>query len=152
MFVRDGAARRGHKVHALLVTEPLRKTSSVLDVEELFGSRDGAYLTNLSSILATFTIAGPASENVLRKLVEVDLSARSARKPFCLEAGLAKVHSTIVRLNLGPSGVVPAFDIYCGRDYAEYVWDALLEAGHEYGMAPFGLDAHDNLQGAKGGS
>lgn len=138
--------------HALLVTEPLKKTSSPLDVEGVLDFRDGINLTNLSSVLAAFTIAGPSSENVLRKLVEVDLSAREARKPFCLEAGLAKVHSTIVRLNVGPSGVVPAFDIYCGRDYAEYLWDALIEAGREYGVAPFGLDAHDDLHGAKGAS
>ncbi len=138
--------------HALLVTEPLKKTASVLDVEGVFGFRDGTNLTNLSSTLAAITIAGPTSETVLNKLVEVDLSGREARKPFCLEAGLAKVHSTIVRLNVGSFGVVPAFDIYCGRDYAEYIWDALIEAGREAGIAPFGLDAHDRLKGDRSGS
>lgn len=137
--------------HALLVTEPF-KSASVLDVEGVLRIRDGANLTNLSSILAAFTIAGPSSETVLRRLVEVDLSAREVRRPFCLEAGLAKTHSTIVRFDVGPSGGVPTFDIYCGRDYAEYVWDGLMEAGHEYDIAPFGLDAHDRLKGARGPS
>lgn len=134
--------------HALLVTEPF-KSASALDVEGMLRFRDGANLTNLSSILAAFTIAGPSSETVLRKLVEVDLSAREARRPFCLEAGLAKIHSTIVRFDVGSSGGVPAFDIYCGRDYAEYVWDGVMDAGHEYGITPFGLDAHAKLRGAR---
>ena len=136
------------KEHALLLTQPFKSTS-VLDVEGMLKLEDGANLTNLSSILAGFTIGGPSSEAVLRKLVQVDLSGRETGGPFCLEAGLAKVHSTIVRFDGKSSGGTIAFDVYCGRDYAEYVWDAIIEAGHEYGIAPFGLDAQDRLGGSR---
>ena len=138
--------------HALLVTQPFQETVPVLGIGEgLLGFREGINLTNLSSTLAGFSLAGPSSENVLRKLVEVDLSSSTgAGRPFCLEAGLAKVHSIIVRSDVEFSGQgVPSFDFYCGRDNAEYIWDALMEAGHEFGIAPFGLEAHDRLLGAR---
>ncbi len=132
------------KEHALLLTKPFASTS-VLDIEGIQRSEDGANLTNVSSTLAGFTVAGPSGEAVLRKLVQVDLSGREGGGPFCLEAGLAKVHSTIVRFDWTSSGGTIAFDVYCGRDYAEYVWDAIMEAGHEYGILPFGSDAHERL-------
>jgi glycine cleavage system aminomethyltransferase T len=137
--------------HALVVTPPFQRTDSVLGIGEAVQElMEGIHLTDLSSILSGFSLTGPSSETLLRKLVEVDVSSRGAHRPFCLEAGLAKVHSTIVRSDRGPSGDgVPSFDLYCGRDYAEYVWDALMASGHEFGIAPFGLEARDRLLGAR---
>jgi glycine cleavage system aminomethyltransferase T len=135
------------KEHALLLTQPFNSTS-VIGVEGVLKSEDGANLTNVSSTLAGLTVAGPSSEAVLRKLVQVDLG-RETGGPFSSEAGLAKVHSTIVRFDGKSSAGTIAFDVFCGRDYAEYVWDAIIEAGHEYGIAPFGLDAHDRLGGSR---
>src|SRR2546428_9495166 len=115
------------KERALLLTQPFKSTS-VLDVEGMLKLEDGANLTNVSSILAGFTFGGPSSEAVLRKLVQVDLSGRGAGGPFCLEAGPARGHSTRARFAGKSSGGTIAFDVYCGRGYAEYVGGAFNEA------------------------
>src|SRR5256712_11033619 len=115
------------KERALLLTQPFQSTS-VLDVEGMPKLEDGANLTNVSSILAGFTVGGPSSEAVLRKLVQVDLSGRETGGAFCLEAGLAKVPSKIYGFHWKSSGGTIAFDVYCGRGYAEYVGGAFNEA------------------------
>ena len=40
---------------------------------------------------------------------------------------------------------LPGYDIYVSREYGEYIWDAMLEAGHEYGIVPFGVETLKQL-------
>jgi hypothetical protein len=40
-----------------------------------------------------------------------------------------------------------SFDLYFARGYAEYLWDALSEAGREFGIAPLGTTACGTLLG-----
>ncbi len=40
---------------------------------------------------------------------------------------------------------IPAFILMVGREYGESVWDAVLHAGEEFHMTPFGLRAHEIL-------
>ena len=36
-------------------------------------------------------------------------------------------------------GGVPGYRLYFGREYGEHVWEALLDAGREYGAVPVGI-------------
>src|SRR2546428_10421975 len=117
------------KEHALLLTQPF-KSNSVLDVEGMLKLEDGANLTNVSSILAGFTVGGPSSEAVLRKLVQVDLSGRETGGPFCLEAGPARGHSTRARFAGKSSGGTICFEVFCGGGHAGDVWGGILEGWH----------------------
>ncbi|OLO05696.1 hypothetical protein BTW07_01735 [Salinicola socius] len=38
------------------------------------------------------------------------------------------------------------FEVWCHPDHAERFWDAIWEAGQQYGLAPIGLDALDMLR------
>jgi len=44
-----------------------------------------------------------------------------------------------------PPASLPGFHLLVARDYAESVWAAVLHAGHEYHIAPFGLEALTTL-------
>ena len=44
---------------------------------------------------------------------------------------------------------LPAYHLLVSREYGESVWDAILHAGHEFHIAPFGLKALEFLGGAR---
>jgi glycine cleavage system aminomethyltransferase T len=45
---------------------------------------------------------------------------------------------------------IPSFDIFFGRDYAEFLWDTIMETGSKYPITPFGVAARRLIQGSKG--
>jgi sarcosine oxidase subunit alpha len=131
--------------HALMVFLPTLQLASVLDIPA-DASPVSAYATNVTSVLAGVNLAGPQSTAVLEKLTQVDLSPAAFPDHACREGGVAKVHALMVRLDVSYGGQrIPSFDLFCGRDYAEYFWDALVEAGSEFGLRPFGVTAHSAL-------
>ena len=76
-----------------------------------------------------------AYESVLASL---NLTDRSLPDSSCAQTHLAKCHATLARLDV--SGLL-AYRLFVTRDYAEFVWDALMEAGHDCGLAPIGMEA-----------
>ena len=43
-----------------------------------------------------------------------------------------------------------AYEVYCGSDYALAVWERLLEAGKDFEVVPYGLEALGTLRIEKG--
>jgi sarcosine oxidase subunit alpha len=43
-----------------------------------------------------------------------------------------------------------AYEVYCGSDYAVAMWDRLLDAGKEFDVIPYGLEALGTLRIEKG--
>ena len=101
-----------------------------------------AHIVDMTPALAAVNVAGPATRRTVSKLTDLDLSADSFPDLSCVQGMLAEVHATIVRRD---RGTLPSYDIYFGRDFGEYLWEAILEAGREYGMAPVGVEALKEL-------
>ena len=51
---------------------------------------------------------------------------------------VAEVRATLLRVD---HGAVPGYELYFGRDYGEYMWDSVLEAGEPAGLTPVGTEA-----------
>jgi sarcosine oxidase subunit alpha len=100
------------------------------------------YVTDVTSVYVQFLLAGPRSRDVLRKLTSLNVTTLGNR--CCGQASLAHVHGTLLRDDIGD---IPAFHILVSREYGESVWDAILHAGHEFHIAPFGLKALEFLGG-----
>lgn len=94
------------------------------------------YVTDVTSGFAQFLLAGPRSHDILQKLTS--FNAPALQNLGCGQASLAHVHSTILRDDLQG---VPAFHILVSREYGEGIWQAILHAGHEFHLSPFGLQA-----------
>jgi len=97
-------------------------------------------LTDRQAMLA---LQGPASADILQKLVEgYDLSQLKYYK-FCFATvcGLADVRIS----RTGYTGE-DGFEIYFDPKEATGVWNTLLEAGKDQGIAPIGLGARDVLR------
>jgi heterotetrameric sarcosine oxidase gamma subunit len=102
------------------------------------------WTTDVTSVFAQFLLAGPRAREILAKLSSLNVSERARPDGSCGQTSLAHVHATVLRQDL-PN--LPAFHVLVARDHGESVWEALLDAGHEFHLAPFGLEALDELGG-----
>ena len=101
-------------------------------------------VTDATSVYAALVLAGPRSRAVLQRLTALDVSDPALPDMACVRTGLAHVHATILRQDLGP---VPAYWLLVGWEYGAYVWDAVLHAGEASAIAPIGLEALQRLRG-----
>lgn len=102
------------------------------------------YVTDVTSVYAALVLAGPLSRAVLQRLTALDVSDPALPDLACARTGLAHVHATILRQNLGP---IPAYWLLVGWEYGAYVWNAVMHAGESSGIAPVGLEALHRLRG-----
>ncbi|MFM7022726.1 MAG: glycine cleavage system aminomethyltransferase GcvT [Flavobacteriales bacterium] len=102
----------------------------------------GANMRNISDDYCLFAIQGPKAKKTLQKLTSVDLSAMSYYT-FAIDK-FAEVEDVIISATgyTGASG----FEIYVYNSDAEKVWDAIMNAGEEFGIKPIGLAARDTLR------
>jgi sarcosine oxidase subunit alpha len=113
--------------------------------ETLGGGPDGcAHVVDLTSGLAGVRMIGPKAGPLLAHVTELDTSPTAFPDMGCAQGKVAEVHGTLLRMDLGG---VPSYDLYFSRDFGEYMWETLVEAGGLLGAAPVGIDAMDRLQG-----
>lgn len=101
-----------------------------------------AKLEDASDRMALLAVQGPNALSTLEKLTDEDLSSM---KPFRFKVGkLAGVDDVIISATgyTGENG----FELYTYNEGVEKMWDAILEAGKEYGIKPIGLGARDTLR------
>ena len=106
-----------------------------------------AGLVNLTGHYAAFNIAGPRSRAVLRQLTNLDLSHESFPYLGLREAEVAGVPCRLMRVGfVGELG----YEIHLPYDQSPIVWDALMQAGADHGIRPFGVEAQRMLRLEKG--
>jgi glycine cleavage system aminomethyltransferase T len=101
------------------------------------------YITDVTSVYAQLLLAGPRSRDVLSMLTSLNLSESARGNLTCAQANVAHVHAIVLRQDLA---AMPAFHLLVAREYGESVWESVLHAGHEFHIAPFGLEAQHLLQ------
>lgn len=105
-------------------------------------NRAGAELENASDRMAQLAVQGPKALSVLQKLTSVNL-AEIPYYHFCVGdfAGVPQV----ILSNTGYTGA-GGFELYFYPQDAIHIWDAIFEAGFEFGIKPAGLGARDTLR------
>ena len=102
------------------------------------------YVTEVTSVYAQLLLAGPRSRDVLSKLTSLNLSQEARGNLTCAQANVAHVHTIVLRKDLAG---IPAYHLLVSRVYGESVWESVLHAGHEFHIAPVGLQAQRLVQG-----
>jgi len=97
-----------------------------------------AWVTNTVPGTGYASLQGPNSRAILAMLTDGDLSSDALPYFRFVQTTIAEVPALVSRT--GYSGEL-GYELYYSRDYAEHMWDALLEAGMDYGIAPCGLGA-----------
>jgi glycine cleavage system aminomethyltransferase T len=98
---------------------------------------------DVTSVYANLRLVGPESRNVLSKLTSLNLNENALPNLNCAQANLADVPGIFLRQDIGS---IPAFHLLITRDYAESIWEAILDAGHQFHLYPCGLEAFGSLQ------
>jgi sarcosine oxidase subunit alpha len=111
------------------------------------GWGEGIHLTNVSENRAAFNLAGPHSRAVLQKLTDVDLSSETFPYMCVQELSLTGVFCRLLRI--GFTGEL-SYEIHCPAGYGRALWEAIMTAGEEFEITPFGIEAQRVLRLEKG--
>ena len=123
-------------------------TGNIELIEEWFkwwsaGTGMCVHYTNETSAYAAINVAGPRARETLAKLTDVDLSPQGFRYMRIKQANVARVPTLLLKIGfVGETG----WELHFPSEYGEHMWDALMEAGEEFGIAPFGLEAQRILR------
>lgn len=102
----------------------------------------GAILENISDTISQLAIQGHKAMDTLQKLTRVNLSEI---KTYTFVTGeIAGVNNVIISAT-GYTGA-GGFELYFENGSAEKIWQAIFEAGEEFGIKPIGLGARDTLR------
>ena len=106
------------------------------------------YLTSVTDHWATVSINGPHARRVLEKLCDdVDLSGDAFPFMSVRTGTVAGVPARIFRISF--AGEL-SFEVNVEANYGRRVWEAVMEAGEEDGITPYGTEAMHVLRAEKG--
>ena len=113
-------------------------------IHQQVGSGPGAHLSNYSNYYSQLAVQGPNALQTLQKLTKVDLAAI---KNYWFTWGAVAGIPHVLIARTGYSGE-DGFEVYIPSDETTTVkmWNALLEAGAEFGIRPCGLGARNTLR------
>ncbi len=128
-------------VHAAAVLRHLEYYSQVVWPEL------DLHLVSVTEQWAAMALAGPHSRLVLAGATEADLANRALPYMGYAEAVIAGVPARLFRISF--SGEL-AYEINVPADHGAAVWEALIESGDVFGLAPYGTEAMSILRIEKG--
>ena len=102
----------------------------------------GAELINASDEISQLAIQGPNAVELMQKLTDFDLSTISYYTFKYAE--IAGIKNVLISAT-GYTGA-GGFEIYLENKDAKKIWEAIFEAGKEFGVKPIGLAARDTLR------
>lgn len=90
-----------------------------------------AELLDVTGGWASLAISGPDAEHLLNKVTAVDLRERTTPLESCCQGPIFGVNTLFGRFD-------NRFELHVCGDSAEFLWEVLLDAGREFGLAPAG--------------
>jgi sarcosine oxidase subunit alpha len=94
-------------------------------------------VTDLTGVLAAVNVAGPQARDLMARLTELDLTREAFAYLDARRGPVAGVPCLLLRIGfVGELG----YEIHFPSPYGEHVWDAILRAGADLGVRPFGLE------------
>jgi sarcosine oxidase subunit alpha len=94
-------------------------------------------LTDLTQGVSAVNLAGPRAREILGDLTDLDCSAEAFKYLDGKQGKVAGVPCLILRIGfVGEVG----YEIHFAAARGEHVWDALMAAGRDKGIRPFGLE------------
>jgi len=95
------------------------------------------HITDVTQALSAVNLAGPRAREIMGHVTELDCSAEAFTYLDGKQAEVAGVPCLILRIGfVGEVG----YEIHCPAAQGEHLWDALMAAGRDYGIKPFGLE------------
>ena len=106
------------------------------------------YMTSVTDHWATSAVVGPKSRAVLQKLcTDIDFSKDNFKFMEWRDGTVAGVPARVFRISF--SGEL-AYEVNVDAGYGEFIWKALMEAGREFHITPYGTETMHVLRAEKG--
>jgi aminomethyltransferase len=102
----------------------------------------GAEMKNASEFMSLLAVQGPRAIDTLQKLTQVNLKEIPY---YHFQIGTFAGVDNVIISNTGYTGA-GGFEIYMKNEDALKIWDAIVDAGKEFGLMPIGLGARDTLR------
>jgi aminomethyltransferase len=143
-FVDDILVHRLGENDYLLVVNAGTKDKDYAWIRKHVGATHGIHCSDYSSYYSQIAVQGPRALETVQKLTKVDLGG--IKNYWFTWGQVAGIYNTLIA-RTGYSGE-DGFELYIPSDVAttEKLWDALMEAGAEFGMLPCGLGARNTLR------
>jgi aminomethyltransferase len=143
-FVDDILVHRLSENDFLLVVNAGTTEKDFAWIRKNAGSIPGVHISDYSPYYSQLAVQGPRAAETLQKLTRVDLSAI---KNYWFTWGTVTGIPNVMIARTGYSGE-DGFEVYTPSDEATSVkmWNALMEAGAEFGIRPCGLGARNTLR------
>ena len=103
---------------------------------------EGVELENASDHMAQLAVQGPKAILALQKLTSINLSEVPY---YTFTHGEFAGEKDVIISNTGYTGA-GGFELYFYPEAAMKIWNAVFEAGEEFGIKPIGLGARDTLR------
>ena len=149
VIVDDGVACRMHDRH-FYVTATTGGAEGVYRSMLLYNAqwRLDVDITNVTAAYSGVNIAGPRSRGALARVCDdVDLSAEAFPYMGVRTGHVAGIPARLLRVGfVGELG----FEVHAPASQGEALWDALMAAGKDAGIRPFGVEAQRLLRLEKG--
>jgi aminomethyltransferase len=143
-FVDDILVHRLSPNDYLLVVNAGTKDKDFAWIRKQVGAFPSIHISDYSDYYSQLALQGPRALETLKKLTKVDLAAI---KNYWFAWGTVAGVPNAMIARTGYSGE-DGFEVYLPADEATTVkmWNALMEAGEEFGIRPCGLGARNTLR------
>ena len=102
----------------------------------------GAELIDISGETSLLAVSGPKATDVVKKLTSIPVENLEY---YGFAYGKLLDFDNILIATTGYTGE-RTYEIFCRHNQVKQIWDALFEAGKEFGIQPCGLGARDTLR------
>ena len=148
VIIDDGTvcALEGGAFYCTVTTSGAERLESwMLDWREAWGL--DVFVVNQTASLAAVNVAGPHARDLLEKLTDDPIDKESF--PYLRHRRITVNGIPCLAIRLGFVGEL-AYELHFPAAHATELWDKILEAGKEWDIRPFGLDAQRLLRLEKG--
>jgi sarcosine oxidase subunit alpha len=148
----DGTTSRLGEHHYLMTTTTAHAGKVLADLEwylQVVWPELDVHVCSVTEHWATMAVAGPKARDVLERVVDgIDVSNKALPFLGVVEGSVAGgVPARIFRISY--SGEL-SYEVSVPADYGTHVWQALFDAGQDFGLLPYGMEAMGILRIEKG--
>ena len=150
MVLDDGTVTRLSESHFLVTTTTVNAVRVMQHFEYLLQAvwpELEVYVTSVTEQWAAAAIAGPRARDVIAKLVDIDVSNEAFPFLAFAECRVGELPARLFRISY--SGEL-AYELHVSSDRGMQTWEAIIDAGVEIGLMPYGTEAMSTLRIEKG--
>ena len=106
-----------------------------------------AYAIDVTSGLCGMAIVGPDTQALMSRITDVNTAPDAMPDLACVQSRFADVQGLLLRRDVNG---IAMYQLYAGREFGEYLWEALVETAKELGGGPVGTQALLSLRRQNG--